>query len=141
MEIKDVMTRNVTCVAPDTALQEIARIMKSQDIGFVPVCQNDRLIGAVTDRDMVLRAVTANANLAGRAAKDVMTEGMRWRYEDQTVEEVADYMAAEEVRRVCILDRDKRLVGVVSIGDLAKGGSRIAAGEAIRTIAKAPRAA
>jgi len=138
MQAKDLMTRNVECVSPDTSIAEIARIMKSMDIGFVPVCDEDRLLGTVTDRDIVLRAIAEDRNSC--TASDVMTDEVWWCYDDQTAEEIADYMASHEVRRVVILDRQKRLAGVISIGDLAKSGEQVKAGEAIGDIAEAPPA-
>jgi len=138
MQAKDLMTRNVECVSPETSIEEIARIMKSMDIGFVPVYDEDRLIGTVTDRDIVLRAIAEDRNSC--TASDVMTADVWWCYDDQTAEEIADYMASHEVRRVVILDRQKRLAGVISIGDLAKSGEQAKAGEAIGDIAEAPPA-
>jgi CBS domain-containing protein len=140
MQAKDLMTRTVECVTPDMQIQEVARRMKSLDIGFVPVCDSDRLIGTVTDRDIVLRVIAEGRDVKGCKARDVMTSEVFWCYDDQTAEEVADYMADQEIRRVVLLDRSQRLVGVISIGDLAKGGEQVAAGEAIGTIAEAPPA-
>jgi CBS domain-containing protein len=135
------MTRDVECVFPDMLIQDVARIMRSMDVGFVPVCKNDRLIGTVTDRDIVVRLVAEDRDLRNCRARDVMTEEVFWCYEDQTAEEVAQYMSTKEIRRVLILDRNKRLTGVISIGDLARAGEQRMAGETIRDIAEAPRAA
>ena len=109
-------------------------------MGFLPVCENDRLVGALTDRDIVLRVIADGKDLKKCKARDVMTDDVFWCYEDQTADEVADYMAEKEVRRVLILNRDKRLVGVISIGDLAKRGEEKITGETIRDIATAPPA-
>ena len=140
MQAKDLMTPDVECVSPDTTLPKIARIMKSKDIGFVPVCDNDRLIGVVTDRDIVLRGIADGRGIENSTARDVMTDELCWCYDDQTGDEIAEYMAHHEVRRVVILDRQKRLTGVISIGDLAKRGEQAKAGEAIGDIADAPPA-
>jgi CBS domain-containing protein len=140
MQAKDLMTPDVECVSPDTKIPKVARIMKLMDIGFVPVCDNDRLIGVVTDRDIVLRAVAEDMNIKDSLARDVMTEDLCWCYDDQTADEIAEYMSSHEVRRVVILDRKKRLAGVISIGDLAKRGEQAKAGEAIGDIAEAPPA-
>ena len=138
MQARELMTRAVECVSPDTDIQKIAGIMKSLDIGFVPVCDNDRLVGTVTDRDIVLRAVADGKTAC--TARDVMTPDVHWCYDDQTEQEIADYMADREVRRVVILDRNKQLAGVISIGDLAKRGEPARAGETICDIAEAPPA-
>jgi len=140
MKAKDLMTPAVECISPDMQLREVARIMKSEDLGFVPVCQNDRLVGTITDRDIVLRAIAEGKDTRDCRVQDVMTPGVFWCYDDQTADEVAEYMASREIRRVVILDRDKRLAGVISIGDLAKSGKQQKAGEALRDIAAAPPA-
>jgi CBS domain-containing protein len=122
-------------------IQDVARIMRSMDVGFLPVCKDDRLIGTVTDRDIVLRAVAEDREMRTCKARDVMSDEVFWTYQDQPVQDVAELMAAREIRRVLVLDRNKRLVGVISIGDLARSGGQSIAGEAIRDIAEAPRAA
>jgi CBS domain-containing protein len=139
MQARELMTGKVETTSPETRIQEVAQKMKSMDIGFIPVCENDRLIGTVTDRDIVLRGV-ADGVKEDCKARDLMTSDVFWCYDDQSAEEVADYMASKEIRRVLVLDRNKRLTGVISIGDLAKRGEQGKAGEAIGTIADAPPA-
>jgi CBS domain-containing protein len=113
--------------------------MKSLDVGFLPVCENDRLVGTVTDRDIVLRVIAEGKDLNSCKARDIANNEVFWCYEDQTAEEIADYMAEKEIRRALILNRDKRLVGVVSIGDLAQAkGKQKRAGETMKEIARAP---
>jgi len=141
MQAKELMTRTVECVSPETQMRDAAQKMKLLDVGFLPVCENDRLIGAVTDRDIVLRVITAGKDVRDCKARAVMTKDVFWCYEDQSADEVADYMAEKEIRRVLILNRNKRLVGVVSIGDLAKGGEEQITGETVKDIAAAPPAA
>jgi CBS domain-containing protein len=141
MLAREIMSRNVECVFPDMYIQDVARIMRSMDVGFLPVCKDDRLIGTVTDRDIVLRAVAEDREMRTCKARDVMSDEVFWTYQDQPVQDVAELMAAREIRRVLVLDRNKRLVGVISIGDLARSGGQSIAGEAIRDIAEAPRAA
>ena len=138
MQAKELMTGKVQCIAPDTKIPDAAKQMKALDVGFLPVCENDRLIGALTDRDIVLRAIADGKDVKKCKARDVMTDDVFWCYDDQTADEVADYMAEKEVRRVLILNRDKRLVGVISIGDLAKRGEEQITGETIKDIAAAP---
>lgn len=140
MKAKDVMTRNVECIKPEMSLQEAASTMKRMDVGFLPVCENDRLCGTLTDRDIVLRVVSEGKDISKCTARDIMTPSAYWCYEDQSTEEVADYMAEHEIRRMLVLDRNKRLCGVISIGDLGKRGEERKAGEAIREIAAAPPA-
>ena len=140
MLARDLMTRNVECLTPETTIALVARTMKLMDIGFVPICEGDRLIGTVTDRDIVLRGIADGQDMGNCTAREVMTSEVFWCYDDHTADEVASFMADQEIRRVLILDRSKRLVGVISIGDLAKRGEQEKAGEAIGSIAEAPRA-
>ena len=137
MQAKEMMTRLVECISPEMSLRDMARVMKTLDIGFLPVCDNDRLKGTVTDRDIVLRVIAAGKDPQDCKARDIMTPEVLWCYENQSAEEIADYMSRKQVRRVLILDRNKRLAGVISIGDLAKR-EELKAGEAIGFIAEAP---
>jgi CBS domain-containing protein len=140
MKAKDLMTRNVQCISPEMPLQEAAAMMKKLDVGFLPVCENDRLAGTVTDRDIVLRVVAEGKDIKNCTAADVMTRTVRWCQEDQSADEVADYMAQHEIRRILVLDENRRLSGVITIGDLAKRGEEEKAGETTREIAEAPPA-
>lgn len=140
MKAKELMTRRVECIVPEATVHDAAQKMKSLDVGFLPVCEDDRLIGTLTDRDIVLRVIAEGRDARTCKAREVMTEDVLWCYEEQTGDEVAAYMADEEIRRVLILNEEKRLVGVISIGDLAKRGGQLYAGEAIKEIASAPPA-
>ena len=120
MKVREIMTTNVECVSPDTGLHDLANKMKTLDVGFIPVCENDRLVGTVTDRDIVIRGLAGGKDIATAKARDIMTNQIFWCFEDQDIKEVATQMREKEVRRMLILSSDKRLVGVVSIGDIAK---------------------
>ena len=142
MQAKEIMSHNVECISPDTPMVDAAKRMKSLDVGFLGVCEGDRIVGAITDRDIVLRAVAEGKDPRQCKARDVMTQEAHWCFEDQSVEEVAKFMAEREVRRVLIMNRDKRLVGVISLGDLAKArGEQKKAGETMKDIAEAPSTA
>ncbi len=132
MQIKDVMTPQCDWIAPDASLEQAAKIMKDQDIGFIPVGENDKLIGAVTDRDIVTRAVSAGANPSSQV-RDIMTPQIKYCFEDQTVDEICQNMSDIKVRRLPVVNRDKRLVGVVSLGDLSQGKAQ-PSGEALQNI-------
>jgi CBS domain-containing protein len=140
MQAKEIMSPMVECISPDTAIEDVARKMKSLDVGFLPVCQDDRLVGTVTDRDIVLRSIAEGKDVKSVNASDVMTHDVFWCYEDKTADEVAEYMSDKKVRRVLVLNNDKRLVGVISIGDLAKSGEEEKAGETTKEIVEAPPA-
>ena len=120
MKIREIMTTNVECVAPNTGIQELANKMKTLDVGFLPVCENDRLVGTITDRDIVIRALTGRQDITTLKASDIMTKDVHFRYEEDDVKEVAERMREKNVRRIVILNKGKRLVGVVSIGDISK---------------------
>jgi CBS domain-containing protein len=120
MKIREIMTTNVECVSPGTGVQELAEKMKALDVGFVPICENDRLAGTVTDRDIVVRGLAGGQNINTIKAKDIMTKDVIWCFEDQDIKDVAKRMRDKDVRRMLILNQNKRLVGVVSIGDISK---------------------
>src|SRR5438876_10675455 len=119
MRVSDVMTRGVECTRPDATLQEAAAKMKSLDVGPLPVCDNDRLVGMVTDRDITVRAAAEGEAPADVRVRDVMTPEVVYCFEDALVVDAALLMQQKQVRRLAVLDRDNRLVGIVSQGDLA----------------------
>jgi CBS domain-containing protein len=135
MEVRQVMTENVTFVGPDTRIPEVARIMRDEDIGSTPVVENDRLIGMVTDRDIVTRVVAEDKDPRAMTARGAMSPKILYCFDDQTVEEVLENMGDNQIRRLPVVNRDKRLVGVVSLGDLAKAASS-KAGDALEEISQ-----
>ena len=134
MLIKDVMTRDVDTIAPDTTLEVAARHMRDRDIGSLPVGENDKLVGMVTDRDIVLNAVATARDPTTTTAREVMSPKLLYCFEDQSVEDVLANMADVQVRRLPVVNREKRLVGIVSIGDLAKKSPAKQTGEALKDI-------
>ena len=136
MQIQDVMTADVSFVRPDTPILEIARKMREGDIGSTPVIENERLVGMVTDRDIVVRAIAEGGDVRTKTARDAMSPGVLYCYADDSVESVLDNMGDQQIRRLPVVDSDKRLVGVVSLGDLALSGKRKAAGEALQEISQ-----
>jgi CBS domain-containing protein len=121
MKLRDVMTRNVEVIRPDDPIQEAARKMKSLDVGSLPVCDGQRLVGMVTDRDIVVRALAEGNGQRVEQFKvqDVMTDHVTYCYEDDSVQEAARIMSEEQIRRLPVLNREKRLVGIVALGDVA----------------------
>ena len=120
MKVREIMTSNVECLSPEASLQEIAQEMKSLDVGFIPICENDRLVGTVTDRDIVIRAVADGIDINTCKAREIMSREVVYAFEEDDVKSVAEKMRDKDVRRILILDKAKRLVGVVSIGDISK---------------------
>jgi CBS domain-containing protein len=138
MQVKEVMTPRVTFVAPDAQIMEVASRMRDEDIGSVPVAENDRLVGMVTDRDIVIRGLANNGDARNMRARDVMSPKILYCTEDQSIEEVLRNMGEQQVRRLPVVDRDKRLVGVVSLGDLSRAAERKAGG-ALKDISQPTR--
>jgi len=119
MQVKNVMTKGAECISPSTSLQEAASKMKTLNVGSLPVCEGDHLVGMITDRDITVRA-TAEALPPGLGqVRDVLTPAVVYCFEDQDVKEAARLMTENQIRRLVVLNRDKRLVGIVSLGDLA----------------------
>jgi CBS domain-containing protein len=129
------MTEKVSFVAPDTRIPVVAGIMRDEDIGSTPVVENDRLIGMVTDRDIVIRVVAEDKDPRAVTARDAMSPKVLYCFDDQNVEDVLENMGDNQIRRLPVVNRDKRLVGVVSLGDLAKASSG-KAGDALEEISQ-----
>jgi CBS domain-containing protein len=135
MWIRDIMTRNVECVWPDDTLQEAALKMKELDVGPLPVCDNDRVVGMLTDRDITVRAVAEGRDPRSTRVRDVMTRNVVSCSEDDAVEEAARLMQERQIRRLLVLDHDKRLIGIVSLGDLAaEAGDPYRMGEVLQDV-------
>ncbi len=138
MKVREIMSRNVECVDPDTSIKEIAQTMRLLDVGFVPICEGNRVIGTLTDRDITIRHVADGQNPYRVKGRDIMTPSVLYCYADQDVEEVGRYMQEHQVRRVLIFDPGENLVGVVSLGDISKAaGEEYLAGEILKEIAEA----
>jgi CBS domain-containing protein len=120
-KVSEVMTRDIHVTTPDQTIAAAAAEMARADIGCLPVGDRDRLIGMITDRDVVVRAVAKGLD-AKTPVRDVMTESIRYCYDDQDIEEVARNMAELGVRRLPVVNRDKRLVGVIALSNIAQGG-------------------
>jgi len=120
MKVREIMTTNVECVSPETNAVELSQKMKTLDVGFIAICEHDRLVGTVTDRDIVVRGIAGGHDLNTGTARDIMTQDIFWCFEDDDVKDVAQKMSAKEVRRMLILNQERRLVGVVSLGDISK---------------------
>ena len=136
MKLKDIMTTNVECVRPEDTLQDAARKMRDLDVGPLPVCgDNERLAGMITDRDITVRAVAEGKDPRTATVREAMTEEIIFGFEDQEIGDAARVMEQKQIRRLVVLDRDKRLVGIVSLGDLAvESGNRSTAGEVLHEV-------
>lgn len=137
MHLTQVMSSNVQLANPDMSLCDAAALMQSGDIGSLPVGDNDRLVGVITDRDIAVRAVAAGKDPRTTKVRDVMSEGVRWIYDDASTKEAAQLMSKHQIRRLPVINHEKRLVGIVSIGDFAVESSEIRpAAEALAGVSK-----
>jgi len=128
------MTEHVMTIRPDASIFDVAKLMRDEDIGAVPVVENEKLIGMLTDRDIVVRALADSPLSRYVDARSVMSHRLLYCFADQNVEDVLENMGEMQVRRMPVVDRDKRLVGVVSIGDLCGKASLTKAGDSLNRI-------
>ncbi len=136
MRVSESMTRNVEIIRPDDSIHEAAALMAELDIGSLPVAQDDRLIGMLTDRDIAIRAVARGLG-PDTLVRAVMSSEVKYCFEDQSIAEVTENMANIQVRRLPVVDRDKHLVGIVSLGDLAlEVGAEEEAGKALKGVSR-----
>jgi CBS domain-containing protein len=119
MQIRDIMTRNVEVVRPDSTIAEAARKMDQLNVGSLPVCDGERLVGFLTDRDITVRSTAAGDDPRTRAVSDAMTRDVVYCREDQDVQTAAEMMRSKQIRRLPIIGADKKLVGIVALGDIA----------------------
>lgn len=134
MRVSEMMTRDVLLTNPEETVQQAARLMAELDAGVLPVGENDRLVGMITDRDIAIRGIAAGKGPEARV-RDIMTPDVKFCFEDQDIDDVTRNMAEIQVRRLPVISRDKRLVGIVSLGDVATNGNGDA-GAALRGISR-----
>jgi len=139
MKVSEAMTQDVQLANPNETLQQAAQAMAMLDAGVLPVGENDRLVGMITDRDIAIKGVACGMGPEAKI-RDVMTADVKYCFEDQDLAEVTKNMADIQVRRLPVLDHDKRLVGIISLGDIAvntKGKNKAdGAGQALRGISR-----
>lgn len=135
MNISEVMSRDVKIASPGDTLQHAAQIMKDIDAGVLPVGDNDRLVGILTDRDITIRAVAMGLAPGSCHVRDVMSSDIKYVYDDESVEDAAKNMGDLQIRRLPVLNRDKRVVGIVSLGDVALK-KKDSAGDALKDVSR-----
>lgn len=136
MIVKEVMSGHVQWISPEIPITEVARIMRDNGIGCVPVGEDDRLIGMITDRDITCRAVAAGDDLKRVTARDVMSQGMFYCFEDEPLDKASRLMREKEIHHLTVLNRQKRMVGLVSLGDLALKGDQATRGDVVQLAAR-----
>ena len=137
--VQDIMTRGVRALSPSDSVVAAAQTMDELNVGALPVCQAGKLLGMVTDRDITVRAVARGRADAGTTLSDVMSGHVSWCYEDQPIQEVAQQMSDWQVRRLPVMDRSGKLVGMLSLGDVAVRGDADQAGQCLRRISEPSR--
>ena len=143
MKLKDIMTPHVECLKPDDSLAHAAQRMRDLDVGSLPICgMNERLTGIITDRDITVRGTAAGCDPETTRVADIMTQGITYCSVDDSLDEAASLMEEKQIRRLAVLDGNKRLVGIVSLGDLAvKGNDAALSAEALEQISEPVAAA
>jgi len=135
MRIRDVMSRDVKLASPNDTVQHAAEMMAEIDAGSIPVGEDDRIVGILTDRDIALRAVARGKAPDECRVRDIMSSEIKYVYEDESVDDLARNMGELQIRRLPVLNRDKRLVGIVSLGDLA-AAKKGKAGDALAGVSR-----
>ncbi|HEY9548956.1 MAG TPA: CBS domain-containing protein [Kiloniellaceae bacterium] len=134
MKVKQAMHAGVDWCAPDTPLSDIARIMRDSDVGAVPIGENDKLIGMVTDRDIVCRGFADGRDPTSMTARDVMTSGIVYCTENQSIEDAIHMMEEKQIRRMTVINGKKRMTGMLSLGDLAHSTKPELTGELAQSV-------
>lgn len=134
MKVRKMMHKGVEWVSPDTTVTALAKKMQQFDIGAIPIGENDRLIGMVTDRDIAIRGVADGKDPSKLTARDVMTKGVIYCRDDEDIDEAARVMESKQVRRLPVIDANKRMVGMISLGDVSHAASAKIAAELTRAV-------
>ena len=135
MKVCDCMSRDVQVASPNQSIRDAAKMMARLDAGVLPVGDNDRLVGVITDRDIAIRAVAEGKSPTTKVG-DVMSHEVLYCFDDQDLEDIAQNMAEMKIRRMPVVNRDKRLVGIISLGDLARSEDARTTGQAVSEISE-----
>jgi CBS domain-containing protein len=136
MLLSDILTRQVETIPPTASIKEAAQRMRSMDVGSLPVCDGQRLLGMVTDRDLTVRMMAEGRDPVSTPVSEAMTPDVCYCFADQDVKEAAQLMQREQIRRLPVVDRQKHLVGIVSLGDLAVAGDDRLSGDTLQDISQ-----
>jgi CBS domain-containing protein len=136
MQVSQILTRNVETIRPDTTVKEAAQRMRSMDVGSLPVCDGRRLLGMVTDRDITIRITAEGRDAANTPVQEAMTPDVAFVFDDQDVQEAAKLMRERQIRRLPVVNREKQLVGILALGDIATTGDDRLSGDALEQISE-----
>lgn len=134
MRVSEAMTRDVKVANPNQSLHDVAKIMADDDVGSLPVGENDRLIGMITDRDIAIRAVAQGKSPDTTKVREVMSEDVKYCFDDEDIADVAQNMGEIQVHRLPVVNHDKRLVGIIALADIANTAGAELAGDAVQGI-------
>lgn len=137
MQVSEAMTREVQLATPEQSLLEVARIMAECDVGCLPVAENNRLVGMITDRDIAIRAVAQGKSPSGTQVREIMSPAVRYCFDDSDIAEVVDNMSEVKVHRLPVLNRHKHLVGILALSDIANCEGIELAGTAVCALSSA----
>ena len=136
MKLSEVMSRDVQIANPDDTLAEAAVRMSENEVGALPVCNGRKVLGMITDRDLVVRGLARHLDPETTQVQRCMTEGVQWCFDDEDVEAAARKMAEHQLRRLIVVDRDKNLVGMVALADVARAASDRVSGDTLESISE-----
>ena len=137
MKLSEIMSRDVEVLQPDDSLQSAAKRMRDRNIGFLPVCDGEELIGVISDRDITIRALADGMDLSIMLGRDLMTTPAIYCFDDQDASEAAKIIEENQIRRLVVLSREeKKLVGVISLGDLARNETNKLSGEVLQKVSE-----
>jgi CBS domain-containing protein len=134
MKVKDAMHKGAEWVDPTTPVPELAKLMKKLDVGAIPIGENDRLVGMVTDRDIACRGVADSKDCSTLTARDIMSKGIVYCSEAEDLADALRIMEQKKIRRLPVLDENKRMVGMLSLGDISHAASRELTGEVMAAV-------
>jgi CBS domain-containing protein len=136
MKIREIMTPDAQCVGPEETLVDAAALMRQLDVGVLPVCHEGDVVGMITDRDIAIRAVAEARPPTTTRVREIMSPGTVVVYEDQEVDEVVHILEKHQIRRAPVMTHERRLVGIISLGDIAVGASAALSGEALKCVSE-----
>jgi CBS domain-containing protein len=135
-KIQDVMTRDVEVISPDDTLRSAAEKMRDRDVGPIPVCDGQRLVGMLTDRDIVVRIIAQGKDAQSTRVSEAMSPHVEYCFAEDSLDGALRHMSSKQIRRLVVLDSNKKLVGIVSLGDLSREASEERSGEALEAISE-----
>jgi len=136
MKVSDIMTKNVEVIHPEATIREAANKMKDINVGMIPVCDGDRIVGMLSDRDITVRATAEGMDPNQTKVRDTMSKQVVYAFEDQDIHDAARMMSEHQIRRLLIMNRNKRLTGILSLGDIAVDVNKKTSGDILKDVSE-----